>query len=915
MFQGSINSFQVLGFSKNIRCHPLFFRFSLLLVLFAGGVLCFSGKAYSSESLQKLLYQETGTSEWENRGEDDTHWVYRGEQKNGLPHGQGIATHPLGATYSGGWKEGLYHGQGIFKSLNKATFQGQFHEGKKHGHIEFEDPSGNRFSGIFQNNRRHGQGIQFFPDGSSLKGIWEKGRLVEELEFRNPRLFLELKTRRWNKEGNPEKDGLYEGEIKDGKPEGRGSYKSPDGFSYEGIWKAGIREGMGILIWPDGTKYTGEFRDGKRHGRGKQVFPEGHVYVGDFEMGLRHGLGDFTYGSGSSKGDRYIGDYFKGRRHGQGTYLFADGRKYVGQFEKGRQSGEGRFYWKNGVTFEGEFRNGKPWQGRIIDKYCEILELKGFSCHDGIVENGVFKKNSESLKTIIQDSLSISDPLITDAIILLLKKRADRSDLIQAVCSVLSSDNAAVRAESAQIIGLTAKDSDYARKALIDTLQISMDDTPSVIQAMTRMGDSMIDQLLDYDDSNEAFEKKLTEVLTSLGDSRINKLLESLQSDRVVASTRAAGALAMMDRIPKEAVSELVNALDSPIENVQLSSLKALHRQEELSFEAIGKIRSFASGNRIEHRVAAIQLLAKVDASSEETLIIFDEAARESNLLLRLAVLEAITGKTFVRDRYVEFLQNCFLEKDKEIRLRAIGVLAQMELCPQQFEKTLFQLVKDDSVQVRFSALKALGVIETKSPMLSARIAAMLPGADTEMLVEILQVLASYQESASEQFGVVKKLLSHPSSEVRAQAAVCLAKINEDSDSVIDAVLPLLKDEDWLVRKTAAKSLAEYGPAAKRAVADLFRLLDSEEDEEAARDALKAIDDVGPEALEVLMNGLDSDDRRIRFYAMYLIGKIGPAAEVAIPKLEAMLQDSDSGRFRETIQQAIDRIQPLDESR
>ena len=130
MFQGSINSFQVLGFSKNIRCHPLFFGFSLLLVLFVGGVLCFSGKAYSSESLQKLLYQETGTSEWENRGEDDTHWVYRGEQKDGLPHGQGIATHPLGATYSGGWKEGLYHGQGIFKSLNKAPSRGSFMRAK-----------------------------------------------------------------------------------------------------------------------------------------------------------------------------------------------------------------------------------------------------------------------------------------------------------------------------------------------------------------------------------------------------------------------------------------------------------------------------------------------------------------------------------------------------------------------------------------------------------------------------------------------------------------------------------------------------------------------------------------------------------------------------------------------------------------
>lgn len=377
------------------------FPFLALFLLICWMPIIFQ-KLDSKEYQIIVLYQETGTTGWQDFGDEDTHWVYRGEGKNGKPNGFGVATHPLGATYSGDWKEGLYHGRGIFRSLNKATFQGEFEDGKKHGHIEFEDPSGNRFSGRFQDNRRNGLGIQFFPDGSSLRGIWEKGRLVEELEFRSPELFLNLTNRQWEKKGNYEKDGHYEGEIKNGKPEGRGIYKSPDGFSYEGTWKDGIREGMGYLKWPDGTKYSGEFQRGKRHGRGKQIFKEGHVYIGDYVNGLRHGLGDFTYGSGSSKGDRYIGDYSKGRRNGQGTYLFSDGRKYIGQFKNGQQSGTGRFYWNNGVTFEGEFAYGKPWQGKIIDKYCEILELKGFSCHNGIVEEGVFKKDPKTLKAIIQ---------------------------------------------------------------------------------------------------------------------------------------------------------------------------------------------------------------------------------------------------------------------------------------------------------------------------------------------------------------------------------------------------------------------------------------------------------------------------------------------------------------------------------
>ena len=79
------------------------------------------------------------------------------------------------------------------------------------------------------------------------------------------------------------------------------------------------------------------------------------------------------------------------------------------------------------------------------------------------------------------------------------------------------------------------------------------------------------------------------------------------------------------------------------------------------------------------------------------------------------------------------------------------------------------------------------------------------------------------------------------------------------------------------------RQLGELGSQAKSAVPVLFKMLDSEQDQDAARGALRSMDDAGPEAVDVLIEGLESDDRRRRYYAMFLLGKIGPAAKDAVP--------------------------------
>ena len=54
-------------------------------------------------------------------------------------------------------------------------------------------------------------------------------------------LFLrdENGEQKWFENGNEESDGKYIGEIKNGKPNGQGTYTFPDGKKYEGEWKDG----------------------------------------------------------------------------------------------------------------------------------------------------------------------------------------------------------------------------------------------------------------------------------------------------------------------------------------------------------------------------------------------------------------------------------------------------------------------------------------------------------------------------------------------------------------------------------------------------------------------------------------------------------------------------------------------------
>ena len=133
----------------------------------------------------------------------------------------------------------------------------------------------------------------------------------------------------------------YEGEMKDGKPHGRGIYIWSSGNVYEGEWKEGDRDGKGTLNLTDGSFYEGEWKDNFMQGQGTKTWPNGQKYEGEWK---------------------------EGEYYGQGTHTWSNGNVYEGEWKEGEKDGQGEHTWSNGGKYVGEWKSGEMWNGTFSDK-------------------------------------------------------------------------------------------------------------------------------------------------------------------------------------------------------------------------------------------------------------------------------------------------------------------------------------------------------------------------------------------------------------------------------------------------------------------------------------------------------------------------------------------------------------------
>lgn len=123
---------------------------------------------------------------------------------------------------------------------------------------------------------------------------------------------------------------FYDGEVKDGKPDGEGVYIWKDTSSHKGYFKNGLPNGYGVHMYKDGVLHEGYFINDVPNGYGKRIWLDGSFYDGDWANGSFNGYGVHLYVNRDEYS--YEGDWLDGKRHGEGELTWMTGISYKGNF-------------------------------------------------------------------------------------------------------------------------------------------------------------------------------------------------------------------------------------------------------------------------------------------------------------------------------------------------------------------------------------------------------------------------------------------------------------------------------------------------------------------------------------------------------------------------------------------------------
>ena len=317
--------------------------------------------------------------------------------------------------------EGERNGKGKEYSLdtNILLFEGEYLDRKRNGKgKEYNEDGQLIFEGNYIKGKRNGKGYEYYFNGN-LK--YEDEYLNGERNGKGKEYFINgniyfigeyLKGKKWNGKGYNKYGGyafkinngngytleydtydnlIFEGEYFNGEKNGKGyeyvynENQEANVVIFEGEYLNGIKNGKGKKYYDNSKlKFDGEYLNGKKW-NGKGYDRKGNVI---YELKNGDGYVKKYYYDYVFKRDTliYEGEYKNGEKNGKGKEYDKYGKlTYEGEYKDGKKNGKGKKYYHNDkddyinnyIKFEGEFLNGKKWNGKGYDKKRNIIyELK-----------------------------------------------------------------------------------------------------------------------------------------------------------------------------------------------------------------------------------------------------------------------------------------------------------------------------------------------------------------------------------------------------------------------------------------------------------------------------------------------------------------------------------------------------------
>jgi HEAT repeat protein len=117
----------------------------------------------------------------------------------------------------------------------------------------------------------------------------------------------------------------------------------------------------------------------------------------------------------------------------------------------------------------------------------------------------------------------------------------------------------------------------------------------------------------------------------------------------------------------------------------------------------------------------------------------------------------------------------------------------------------------------------------------------------------------------------------------------------DDPEKILERLLKTVKQKDDVgARIQAIMDLADFGPKAEPALADLIDALQTK-NEDMRLNAAIVLGKIGKPAVEPVAKLLQSDDSDTKFYAIWALGWIGPDAKATTPAMIKLMADKNEG--------------------
>lgn len=120
----------------------------------------------------KLTWRVRGSANYDPK---TVYSTYRGDMKDGRPHGEGRHDFRTGAFLEGSFAAGLLEGQGVSLDTDGTRYEGAFRAGLPDGMGRLTTTKGDIYVGAFAAGKKHGSGETRLAGGATYRSQWTMG--------------------------------------------------------------------------------------------------------------------------------------------------------------------------------------------------------------------------------------------------------------------------------------------------------------------------------------------------------------------------------------------------------------------------------------------------------------------------------------------------------------------------------------------------------------------------------------------------------------------------------------------------------------------------------------------------------------------------------------------------------------------